>query len=335
MIDSSRLERSLIAVAQKYAPTLVPANWRQPGDYPGALPDLARALARESVLVMIGDTSMASIKTWTDGYISLYSLLTSTLFPSHQRVNAFYLDQQPPPIVALYGDAIPVIMVFAGYVVPYVVARQGTQTSEVEISGLMDMILEELEATNLGREEYRRLRDSGAVALRHLLESGVRQFPLTPAARPILDQMAAQQRPPAFPQTPSFSSPPQPQSPAPSSVSAFLAQDEPPVPHQATPPFTVPIEQAAGQQPTMQQPTSLGPSRSAPPPPADLPEPPPPPPDLPETLQAPPVQPEVAQPEPAKRRFDPDSVPIFFNPQSGSTNSPAPPVPPLRPRDKR
>jgi hypothetical protein len=147
---------------------------------------------------------------------------------------------------------------------------------------MMDMILEEIEATDLPRDEYRRLRDAGAGVLRQLLDSGVRQMPLTPPTRAmIFDEMEAQR--PAAP-------PPQPQQ-----------------------------------------------QRAAPPPPSDLPEPPPsiaPPGDLPEYLPPPPVTPPTS--EPPKRKFDPDAVPIFFNPGSGSSRGTnVPPVPPLPPRDRQ
>src|SRR5664279_3020145 len=192
MIDSARLEASLIHVARRYAPALIPAGWQKPGDYPGALPDLARALATYNVLLMAGEAPTSAVKAWTDGYQSFYQLLCAALFPSYLRVSAFYVDQQQPMIVALYGEATPVIIALAGFVAPYVVARQGTRPLEVELVGMMDMILEEVEAVDLPREEYRRLRDDGASVLRGLLEGGVRQLPLTPSARPIFDTMAAQ-----------------------------------------------------------------------------------------------------------------------------------------------
>lgn len=191
MIDTARLETNLIHVARRYAPTLIPAGWQRPGDYPGALPDLARALATYNVLVLAGDVPATAVKAWTDGYTDFYALLTGALFPSYTRISAFYLDQAAPPLVALYGEATPVITTLAGFVAPYVVARQGTRPSEVEVLGMMDMILEELEATDLPRGDYRRLRDSGATYLRALLGIQGRQFPLTPAARPIFAEMTA------------------------------------------------------------------------------------------------------------------------------------------------
>jgi hypothetical protein len=142
---------------------------------------------------------------------------------------------------------------------------------------MMDMILEELEATDVDRDEYRRLRDGGSAYLRALLEGDVRQLPLTPAARPIFDDLARR----------------------PAAISTSKSQ-----------------------------------RAAAPPPPADLPEPPLPS-TMPEERQMPPDLPEVpAQTQPVPRTFDPDAVPIFFNPgqnQRGAAR-PAPPVPPLPPR---
>src|SRR5215468_828367 len=79
--------------------------------------------------------------------------------------------------------------------------------------GMMDMILEEIEATDLARDEYRRLRDSGAIVLRQLLAAGVRQMPVTPPTRAmIFDEMSAQRPtpppPPPQPQTQQTAPPP-------------------------------------------------------------------------------------------------------------------------------
>ncbi len=287
MIDTTRLENSLIAVARRYAPALIPAGWQKPGDYSSALPDLARTLATYNVLVMAADAPQSAVKTWTDGYLDFYRLLSGALFPSFTRVSAFYVDQREPLIVAVYGEATPVIVAMAGFVAPYIVARQGTRPVEVELLGMMDMILEEVEATDLPREEYRRLRDSGAQVLRGLLDANVRQWPVTPPTRPIFEEMAAQ--------------------------------------HPA-----VKTDQHAQTAP----PADL-PEATAPPPPHDLPEPPAPV-TLPEerqTASAPPL--DLPPEEPPKRAFDPDAVPIFFNPSRAATTLPRPPVPPLPPREKR
>ena len=66
MIDSARLEHALITVARRYAPALIPAGWQKPGDYPGALPELARALASYNVLLMSAEAPQAQVKGWTE-----------------------------------------------------------------------------------------------------------------------------------------------------------------------------------------------------------------------------------------------------------------------------
>ncbi len=277
MIDNSRLETNLIHVARRYAPALIPAGWQKPGDYSGALPDLARALATYNVLVLAGDVPATGVKAWTDGYTDFYALLTGALFPSYTRVSAFYLDQAAPPLVAIYGEATPVITVLAGFAAPYVVARQGTRPSEVEVLGMMDMILEELEATDLPRGDYRRLRDSGATYLRALLGIQGRQFPLTPAARPIFAEMAV-----APANTPAKPAPP------------------PPTDLPETTTAAPPIPDSMPEQLTSSEP------------PATLPE-----------------APAAPAPEPAPRKFDPDAVPIFFNPAPRDAGNPPPLAPPL------
>lgn len=189
---SERLERALITVARRSAPALVPLGWRHPGDYPQPLSELAGALAAHNVLVLIGDLppelshqAAVHFKDWADRYIQFYTLLCEALFPSYTRVNAYYADQDWPPVVVLYGAATPVIVALAEYVAPYIAARQYKQPSDVEMRGLMDTILDELEAGDLPRDQYRALRDQGLALLKQMLATQVRQLPLTPPAIPM------------------------------------------------------------------------------------------------------------------------------------------------------
>ncbi|MCA9902212.1 MAG: hypothetical protein KC547_00030 [Anaerolineae bacterium] len=188
-----RLEKTLIAVASRYAKPLVPAGWQKPGDYPRALPELARSLASYNVLVLLGDLPVPytgdaalHIKFWADTYERLYRRLARVLFPSFADCTCYYADQEWPPIIILHGAATPLIEALADFVAPFVVMRQSSaQISDVELRGLMDLVLEELEATDLPREEYVRLRDEAVAIVRDLLALNVRQMPLTPAKRPI------------------------------------------------------------------------------------------------------------------------------------------------------
>lgn len=200
---AERLENSLISCARRYAPRLVPADWRQPGDYRAPLPDLAHQLAGGGVLVMVGDVppelaSQAALhyREWVDNYKSLYTLLASSLFPTFKNVQAFYIEQSAPPIVGIQGDAIPVIEMLAGYVVPYVASKHGTP-AEVELIGLMNIVLEELEA-DLPPDANRLIRDNCAAFVRQIMTGYVRQIPLTPALRPVFDS-SSQPHPPQVP----------------------------------------------------------------------------------------------------------------------------------------
>ena len=175
-----RLDGVLTRLARQYAPQSVPPNGISAA--PG---DLAATLAAHNLLVMLGtpsggDDPETAVARWAQSYVTLYDLLTRRLFPSFTRVSAFYADGETPPIVVIQGVATPVIVALACYVVPYVAARQTTTPSDLELFGLTDLLLEALEAGDLPRDEYRRLRDNGAAQLRRILASKVRQRVLAP-----------------------------------------------------------------------------------------------------------------------------------------------------------
>lgn len=196
----ARVEKTLIAVAKRYAPALIPIGWAQPGDYalltgsPNPNAELAFRLANEGILVIIGDLPAALaheagvlFRDWGEAYTGLYTTLTNTLFPSYTQIQAFYADQEFPPIVGMTGAAAPVMTALAGYIAPFVAARRRASaypTSDVELRGLMDEVLEYLEAVDLERDAYRRLRDACTAHLKTLLTSPVRQIELTPALDP-------------------------------------------------------------------------------------------------------------------------------------------------------
>ena len=279
-----RLENGLIAVARRFAPRLVPPEWQKPGDYPRPLPELAHALAGYGILVMTGDVTpdlaqQAALhyREWVENYKEFYNLLCPPLFPTFTALQAFYIAPEAPPIVGVQGTAIPLIEMMAGYVAPFVAARQGTTPSELELVGLMDIILEELEASDLPRDHYRHLRDTGAALIRQIMSGYTRQFPLTPPLRSVFGD--PQPPPPMPPDVPERLKPTQP--PAPSHATQTIPQPPPPI----EPPTVLPevdrVEDIS-------------------PPPAHLPE------------------------APA---FDPNSVPIFYDP--GKSGKRRPPVPDL------
>jgi hypothetical protein len=216
-----RLERTLIDLARRHAPQLAPGQWSRPGDYVRPLPELARLLAENGALPLLGDvpvpyTNEASVhlKLWVDTYTQVYSVLTGALFPSHSQCSAHYADNDWPPFVVLIGSAGPVLGAMGGYIAPFVAVRQGGQpASEVELRGLIDRVLDELEAHDLPREQFTRLRNDLVGYVKDLLALHVRQMPLTPPAPDLFGISAPpptlpDERPTTLPATPTSTPPP-------------------------------------------------------------------------------------------------------------------------------
>ena len=189
---TERLERALIAIARRYAPELVPPTWQMAGDYPAPLPDLARRLAAQGALAMMGDLVAGggdagmAFRAWADGYTRMYAVLCAPLFPSYAEVTAFFVDNEQPPVVVLVGAATPVIETMAGIIAPYVVMRQGaaaTGVTAAELDQIVRLALDELEASDLPPDALMRLRDDAVTALRALLSASIRQYALIPPSR--------------------------------------------------------------------------------------------------------------------------------------------------------
>lgn len=196
MIDAARLEYALIAVARRYAPGFVPPGWAGAGDTLYSLPDLARRLAAEGALVIAAEVrpdainGAAAYKDWADAYTNLYGTLSATLFPSFPNVSAFYVDQAQPPIAVIQGDCAPLIAVIGGYIAPYASNRAGTRPSDIELRGILDIMLDDLEATDLAREDYNRLRDQAMALVRKLLDLPLQHIAIVPPAHAILGTVA-------------------------------------------------------------------------------------------------------------------------------------------------
>lgn len=233
-----RLEQILTRLAQRHAPELL----RQlPAGKAEWLPLLARRLASYNLLVLLGEVAqpvaspdtIMRVQKWADGYIRLYSLLAHHLFPSFSHISAQYADDRLPVIIVIKGAATPIVHILAGFVSPYIAQRQAQPTvSEVELLGLMDTILEELEAGDLPREDYKSLRADGVAILKDMLKSPVRQLPLTPFDRPLFSDLP----PPTLPEAPDLPARPPRQEkvgegseppPAQSVESSAIDEDEP------------------------------------------------------------------------------------------------------------
>ncbi|MEZ4667603.1 MAG: hypothetical protein R3E39_06755 [Anaerolineae bacterium] len=192
---NQREEQILVDLAQRYAPQLLPM-WDRSGTLDERLPRLARGLASYNILVIMADQPYSLltigqnvgglIYDWANGYMQFYKCLCGDLFPSFTQITAHPTDDRWPIMIYIRGVATPVIQRMAGFVAPYVVHRQfDTQVSDAELIGLVDMILDELEAGNLSRDAYKRLREEAVTILKQMLNSPVQQLPLTEFDRAI------------------------------------------------------------------------------------------------------------------------------------------------------
>ncbi len=187
----TRLEQTLISLAKQRAPHIlhqVPVQ--------GGMPLLADALAREGVLVLwchvpphYTPNQADLINDWVSAYARLYRLLTDALFPMLNTISAHYIDQESPPIIYLEGLCAPVIRAFSGYVVPYVASRQLLPPNEVEIRGMMQYILEDLEASTIAPTLYQAIVSQAMTHIIHLLHLPITQQTITDFKRKVFQQV--------------------------------------------------------------------------------------------------------------------------------------------------
>lgn len=184
-----RDERVMVSLAEQHAPSLLQL-WDKRGSFDERLPRLARGLASYNILILMADQpySLQSInqnvgtliQDWANLYLAFYKRLCRDLFPSFSQVTVHATDDRWPVIIYLKGTATPVIQRMAGFVTPYIVQRQFSPTvSEVELLGLMDLILDELEAGNLAREVYKQLRGDCIEIIKQILATPVHQLAVT------------------------------------------------------------------------------------------------------------------------------------------------------------
>lgn len=199
---TARLERILTKLTQQHAPHLLPIAWGQGEDAATQVQKISRHLARHHILVLMAEITPEQMKAreilimeWIQEFARLYNLLAQTLFPSFKKISAQYADDLMPPVVVVNGQANAVVQVIAGYVVPYVALRQGQPVTDLELRGLAEIILEELEAIDLGEEAYKTLRNGCVKIIRELLTIKARHIALTAFDRPVLDEIQPRPQP--------------------------------------------------------------------------------------------------------------------------------------------
>lgn len=198
MTMTKRLNNTLTSLADQYASDLLihaPPGGKQ------RIPYLADGLVRAGVLVMTADIPSNNyqllLRRWVNGYGQLYNVMATNLFTTVTGINLGTVDNMIPPVVVLKGEAVPVIDVLAGYVVPYVTFRQRTTTlSEAEIRGLVTFMLEELEADDITMQVLNTISRTSGRVIKELVTLPIRQYSLTSMKRQLFQNTDMLPKPP-------------------------------------------------------------------------------------------------------------------------------------------
>lgn len=197
---SVRLDRILNRLAAQRAPHLLTQTW--PTD------KLARLLAEHDLLVLTAAIPQALVhekdqivQQWVGGYARFYNLITQKFFSTVSYQHAYDTDGHNPPIIVFEGQATAVIETMAGFVVPYIAARQKQNVLDSELKMVMDAVLEEeLLIDDLPRAEYKQLVQDCSNVIRQLLALPVYHTALTAFDRQIIQTMP--EKPPSLPTRP-------------------------------------------------------------------------------------------------------------------------------------
>jgi hypothetical protein len=189
-------------------------------------------------------------------------------------------------------------------------------SNDVELVGVIDMALDQLEAGDLPREASRRLRGEGALIIKQILQGYVYQTPLIPMVIPLSRIQMQSELDDTDLITPIETTPLDAFTPTvtPFEVSLFTGSSP-------TPPFS-PTFQEPPSLPELPEIETMGDSTGYSKPftiPLD-------PPEMPESLPETPTDrlidnPKDDTPTESDTPFDPDSVPMFFNPKKKKSSN--------------
>jgi hypothetical protein len=213
----ARIEGLLLQLAGTFAPELVRRYDRTTRTVEERTARLARDLANAGLLVILGDqpfslqkvsrSASQQIELWAQGYAQMYHLLCRELFPSFSHIYALQTDDRWPILIALKGEAIPVVQRLAGFIAPYLALRQMKPIiPEAELIGLMELILNELDGTSLPPNTYHSLRNEGCGLLRAMLAADLRHLELTRFDRDVFRPTLPVRPPPPPPDLPELPS---------------------------------------------------------------------------------------------------------------------------------
>jgi hypothetical protein len=184
MITNQRLERILLKLAQQYAPDVLKPGWEEK---PNALKQLARALADERLLVIMGNCPAhlngerdQHIQNWVNAHARFHNLLAQTLFPNYSALEARFADEYAPTVVVIEAQITPMVEAMAGYLIPFIASRQTyTRVPDHEVETVMEAIMARMAANDLSRPIYDVMVRDGMSIIRRLLQIPVQQIALT------------------------------------------------------------------------------------------------------------------------------------------------------------
>ena len=187
---TTRVERILTKLAQRHAPYVL--QKAPQGDT--RLRYMADELALNGVMLLAGTIKsrdvQGTVNQWATCYTGLYTLIADDLFPHFMEYRVLYADKQQPPLLVFEASLAALTQVLAGYVTPYIAAKQQQRmVSEAEMLGIMTYILEALAADDLPRNRVEHLRVNGQRYMRDLLHLPVEHVSLTSFARPLFQKM--------------------------------------------------------------------------------------------------------------------------------------------------
>ncbi len=202
------IEALLVRLARLYAPRAAPVGWQRPGDLGRPLSALARQLADDGVLVILGARSSAPpeavpqlVREVVLAYTALYTLLAQALLAGLTGIKPYYYSYSRSALVIFFvAEAAPVIQALAGCVAPYAAAHPtGAPVRARELGALMDAVLGRLETEGIDRARYQALRSNGAAIVGWMLGRSLRQLPLLAYDAPLFAPRPAPPPPATLP----------------------------------------------------------------------------------------------------------------------------------------
>lgn len=185
-MDNLRLERLLIGIARKYAPSLVPVGWRQTGDYlrmtGKTLPEFASKLANYGAFVLFGGlpnhlAAQADIhlKDWAEQWMRLHMQFADALFPTFRVLEGYFLGGETPRALLVTASATPITYALAEVAAPFVSVMYGrAPLDSPALNGVVDLMLAHMESAHCARELRERLHLEAGALLGMLTGSQVR-----------------------------------------------------------------------------------------------------------------------------------------------------------------